>query len=229
MCIFLGSAALATVYFFVLSIYFNQLWYHKLFNAFSSIILFLMAIDLILFFMEKKAIDQLPVIIENIINFYQVNQNMISAVEKTKAFFPKYKHLDEMTDAYKNDRKANLPTIWHDTLFFIFKESCEKGTTEKIENDQYSKSLQTLIFNLMDIKSEQDLDNASLLSFQFFSFFMPYIVIIASDMFNAMLLKEMGISPPVDQMQKISVATQLILVGNIGTIFINWMRKVVTV
>lgn len=179
--------------------------------------------------MEKKAIDQLPVIIENIINFYQVNQNMISAVEKTKAFFPKYKHLDEMTDAYKNDRKANLPTIWHDTLFFIFKESCEKGTTEKIENDQYSKSLQTLIFNLMDIKSEQDLDNASLLSFQFFSFFMPYIVIIASDMFNAMLLKEMGISPPVDQMQKISVATQLILVGNIGTIFINWMRKVVTV
>lgn len=225
--IFIIALLISVAYFTGLSIFFNQMWYHKLFNVFSSVLLFYMVVDISLFYYQKKAIDQLPIVVENIINFYQVNQNMSYAFEQTKKFFPNYKYLDEIMIAFRDEREANLPSVWHHTLFFIYKESCLKGTADDLKDDKYAKSLETLVFNLMDIKSEQELDNASLLSFQMFAFFAPYAVIIASDWFNGKLMAEMHLSTQIDPMQKMSIGTQLILVGNLGTVFINWMRKVV--
>lgn len=229
--IFLEMVVLGLVYLIYSYTFFHGIWYLNAMVIISTLIFLSCYLDLRLEQVHKKTQEDIPRTTRKL-RFYLLNTGNINrALEKTieKAPDTTKRYLQSMKDATESqDVKLSMDKVkkeikaeWLKMVCNLVSHYKEHGDAEGIVTQNLGKVTNIIEF----INLQQGLDNASIMSAQMFVFFGPIIALPAIEAFNKQMLAALESPVLIEMESQKAMAAVILLLSNIFTLFISWVRK----
>jgi hypothetical protein len=234
--------ALGVLYFIFAYNTFNGLWYHKVLCILSTLIFVYLCEQSYFEVYEARIKKDLPNTLKKLTHYYNhYKGNIMPALEDTISRCPKSnriyilrireallkvdyeKHIEEL--------EHRMPTIWLKMLCQLILFAKENGgvvsggSDKAPKVDVISSNLKRLTNIVTFINIEQGYNDAELLGMQIFVFFAPLLVIPITKWYNTSLLIDLNIGDIYGGIQAQSLIAIMLLISDLGALFIHWMRK----
>ena len=211
--------------------FFHGIWYLNILIIFSTILFGLNYLDIRLEILSKKFRDDVPKTVRRLRYHLLDTKNISKALEKTVKRSPqttKYymERLNKAVDSLEYEKeieeiKKLTKAEWLKMLCNIIVYCKKNGDEEQVISNNLSKITRIVEF----INVQQGLDNAEILWTQIFVFIIPLVGIPLVQMFNNVLFQAMEQQNVYLNYQASIKAATILLVSNVSTLFISWMRK----
>ena len=223
--------ALGILYFIFSSQFFKGIWYLKLLIVISTIIFMLTYLDVRLELLKKKVKGDIPKTTRKIRHYLVLTKNISKALklaaqkspETTRDYVQKMKEAVDSKDA-----KAAIEELKKSSSEEWIKLECNLIHYCKVNGDKdktISKNL-SKVTNIIDfVNLQQGLDNAEILWAQIFVFILPILGIPGIQYMNNFMFESLEQSNLYLSNSANVIAAQILLISNILTLFISWIRK----
>lgn len=234
--------ALGVLYFIFAYNTFNGLWYHKVLCVLSTLIFVYLCEQSYFELYEKRIKKDFPNTLKKLTHYYNhYKGNIMPALEDTISRCPKSNRIYVLRireallkvdyERHMEELEHRMPTIWLKMLCQLILFAKENGGTvsdssdKALNSDVISSNLKRLtnIVNFLNI--EQGYNDAELLGMQIFVFFAPLMVIPITKWYNTSLLIDINIGDIYGSIQAESLIAIMLLISDLGALFIYWMRK----
>lgn len=222
---------LSGIYFILAFNLFNTFWYHKLISIVSTFVFYYLAKETVFELIENKLKNELPSMCKKLSHYYEhYNYNLNLALKETenrvtpnsKFVLVKIRETLGKPDYDKNmiTLQNEMPLSWLKMLSNILSIAKKNGGVIISENLKRMKN----IIGFLNL--QQGIANAELLGMELFVFFTPFVIIPVSRWYNSALLADIeSIGNIYNSVQAQSIAALIFLFGNVGALFIHWIRK----
>lgn len=211
--------------------YFHGIWYLNVLILISALIFMFNYLDIRFELLNKKFRNDIPKTIRKLRYYLIHTKNIGKALGKTydkspdttKKYIEKLKYIVDSEDikGNMNKFKESIPLEWLKMLCDLVYYCAVNG--DKDQNTSKNLSRITNIIEFTNI--EQGLDNAEILWAQIFVFFVPLIGIPCIKTFNSSMMAVLE-QPNIYAMQEAGImAAKILLISNISTLFLSWIRK----
>lgn len=221
---------------------FHKTWYHKVLSVFSTMIFIFVSTDMYFELLEKRIKKDIPSTLKMLSHYYTHYQgNVVPALNDTidrcsknnKVFLSLLRDALTAPDCEKQVAQLEeaMPSVWLKMLCRIMLFAKENGgraaspEQREVKVDVIARNLKRLNSVLMQLNIEQEFNDVELMGMQLFVFSFPYFIIPISQWYNSSLLSDMNIGLIYDSVQAQNLVAIMMIVGNLGTVFIHWMRK----
>ncbi len=228
-----GAAALAL---------FHKLWYHKLLSLVSAVIFVYLIVDIYFEIKEKRIKKEIPNTLKVLSHYYShYHGNVVAALDETitrcaannKVFLLRLRDAILSADSQRQVERleAVMPSVWLKMLCRLMHFAKENGGHAALpgaqdrQADVIARNLKRLNHCITRLSIEQEFNNVELLSMQLFVFLFPYFVIPISQWYNTSLLRDIDMDSIYGSIQAQSLTAAMMMISNLGTVFIHWMRK----
>lgn len=220
----------------------HDLWYHKVLAVVSSMIFIYILHGNYFERLENKIREELPELGNSIEHYYTHHDgNLIAALESAelrtkpelKVFVAKIKEIFKNEDYLENINvlKSNMSNFWLQILCTILSIAKEKGgkiikvNTNGERENVISEVLEKLS-NIIEFNNiQQGYDNAEMKQYEFMTFLAPYGIIFVTKFYYAYFSKYIDVMSAYETVEAKTYVAMIFLFGNLGTLFIHWVRR----
>ncbi len=247
--IYIVLVLLGAVYFLTAILLFHTLWYHILFSILSTVIFIYLCYEYYFERLSRRLKADFPKCCRKLAHYIaHYKGNVIHALkdteekgpESTRLYMAKIRKAFEAVDMENsiNEVKTAIPYTWIKMLCTLLIFGKQSGNTDtvfgehlseenscKVSKNQLEKNVRRITNVLSQINIEQGYNDADLQGIELFMFFSPYLIIIATEIFNSQILIEMSMPEVYGSIEAQTIKALMFLLGNISALFIHWMRK----
>lgn len=229
--VLIETIVISLVYAFYCYNFFHGIWYLNVLVIFSTILFAINYLDIRLELLAKKFRDDVPKTVRRLRYYLLDTKNISKALKKTVKRSPnttRY-YMEKLSEAVDSlDYKKEIEKVkdltkaeWLKMLCNILVYCKKNGDEEQVISNNLSKVTKIVEF----VNVQQGLDNAEILWTQIFVFILPLIGIPLVQAFNGIIFEAMEQQNLYMNYQANVKAASILLVSNISTLFISWMRK----
>jgi hypothetical protein len=222
---------LGILYFIFSSQFFKGIWYLYVLIIISTISFMLTYLDVRLELIKKKVKSDIPKTTRKIRHYLVLTKNISKALGFAAQKSPEttVDYVQKMKVAVDSkDPKLALEELKKSSSEEWVKLECSLINYCKINGDKdktISKSLNK-VTNIIDfVNIQQGLDNAEILWAQIFTFLLPILGIPGIQYMNDFMFKSLDQANLYLDNRANVIAAQILLISNILTLFISWIRK----
>lgn len=230
------AIVITTIYFLLIFILFNKIWYLRIFTVISALLFFKLYIDIRIELLEIKINKDIPKMIRKVSHYMvSVQGNIVKALEKAELTVPisTRAFVTQTLNALKSEQpeleiehlKERTYSRWicmfYDMALFAKKYGDKTSESDKVITANLKKLTQITSY----INLKRGYDNIELLWMQLFTFFLPILTIPATQYYYHIVHADMGGASIYQTLEAQNIAAKIFLLSNVATLFINWIRK----
>lgn len=211
--------------------FFHGIWYLDILVALSTVLFAVNYLDIRLELLEKKFRDDVPKTVRRLRYHLLDTKNISKALKKTAKRAPattRY-YMEKLSAAVDSlEYRKELEKVkdltkaeWLKMLCNILVYCKAHGDEDQVISSNLSKVTKIVEF----VNVQQGLDNAEILWTQIFVFVLPLVGIPLVQSFNSIIFEAMEQQNLYMNYQANIKAATILLVSNVSTLFISWMRK----
>lgn len=220
----------------------HDLWYQTLMAVASSIIFVYVLYGNYLESVETKIKNELPNLCSDLEHYYTHHDgNLIAALENTeKSQKPEIQIIvRKIIDVLQKENyienmnllKSRMTFFWLQILCTILSFAKEKGgkvvkLNEKGESVNVIAEVLEKMTNIIEFGNiQQGYDNAEMKQYELIIFLSPYAIVFVTKLYYSYFSQYIDVMSAYNTIEAKTYVSLIFLTGNLGTLFINWVRK----